>query len=88
MIVLIRETADGETVRGYLPLFQHRSGVWYAITTEPLATADQAVAYCEDELRAQTRIAARDFLRLWERIQRVARGRDRIDDRPGPGDRV
>lgn len=66
MKVFIREPADGETVRGYLPLNREADGAWHAITMRPVATAEAAVEVCIDHLQTSRPRSGR-----WPRTSRM-----------------
>ena len=63
MIVFIRGTADGGTVRGYLPLCQGSKGVWKPLGESLLGSAEEAMQVCVDGLRADVLALQGDMVR-------------------------
>jgi len=88
MRTFIRETVNGEPVRGFLPLYQRSSGYWHAITDDPVATVEQAEDLCIDHLVEEMKDLRADAQELVERIQRLENSLNRLRDVPGVLDQV
>ena len=88
MKVVIREPADGEPVRGYLPLVRETDGVWHAITDRPVPTAEDAVDICIEHLHTAVWKLTADAQEVFERLQNLQHNLRRLRQSPGKGDRV